>query len=1102
MQEKKQGTGLNDEIVDYELWIKTILENSLLEVMVLKSIRDNNSDIVDFKFLYANKKLIETLDREGLSGKRLLNEFPGSLHSGLFNHYVEVTESGQSWEDELLYNYDDFEYWVSVKVIKLDDGCLVTFSDISDQRKARVQLKYNEKLLQATLDSSLSQIQVYEAVRDEQGKIVDFKWLLQNHLSIKVLGDVTGKSLLKNNPGVAKTGIFDRLVRVTNTGVPEQTEIEYTHEKFNNFFFQSVVKLNDGVATTVTDITEQKNKEQELLHLKEDIKNKAVDRYNALFNSIDQGYCTIKLKFDKNGKPVDYLFLEVSPSFESQTGIKDGKGKWMRDIAANQDEFWFQKYGSVALTRKSDRFEYFSTPLKRWWSVYAFPIDDPELKQIGVLFYDITDRKKEEKEKEELFNKIDREKAVFTATLDSLPIAVWIADKNGRLIQSNDITNEIWGEHGRFASGIKDYKKYKRWKSGSDKPLEAEDWAMARAIQNGETIIGEEVQIQRFDGEKAFILSNAAPIRDESGSIIGGVTVVQDITQQKKIELELKTAEEKKAYLLKLSDALHFLDDPVHIQYKAVCILGEHLGADRAGYAEDNGDGTTVTVRRNYTNGVHRIEGIFNYNDYGSGFLKEFQKGQTVMRDDIAFDPSVSAKEKEEHRNLQIGATINKPLLKNGKLLAILFVHFKEKHYWTNEEIALLDETAERTWAAVEWARAEESLKKAEDNYRIQLEKEVKKRTAELLENRKFTQLVTDSIPDLLFVYDIEKWKIIYVNEGITSILGYLPEEVYSSDRKGFEQMLHPDDLKRRINEMAKMSNLKPGEVRETEFRIKDRNGKIHWLDVRDLFFKADNNGKTMQALSICQDVTEKKKVIDAYKKEKNRSKELKRMNELMDTFVFAAAHDLKAPVSNLQMLTKVIENTDDTEKKLKLQQRYSEVIETLDNTISGLVKVLAVEKDLDSGTKLIHFHKVFSNVIAELSEEINSVQPEIHTDFSECKSIAYIETYVYSIFRNMLSNAMKFRLDDRKLVIDIRSGCEKSFVWLSFSDNGTGIDLRQYGDDLFKPFKRFTSKIKGSGLGLHLVKSIVTKNGGSIEVESKKSEGTTFKVYLMPYKE
>lgn len=135
------------------------------------------------------------------------------------------------------------------------------------------------------------------------------------------------------------------------------------------------------------------------------------------------------------------------------------------------------------------------------------------------------------------------------------------------------------------------------------------------------------------------------------------------------------------------------------------------------------------------------------------------------------------------------------------------------------------------------------------------------------------------------------------------------------------------------------------------------------------------------------------------------------------------------------------------------------------------------------------------------MNDEITEINPEFDIDFSECKSINYIESYLFSIFRNILSNSLKFRSDKRKLNIVIHSGCKESTIWLSFSDNGMGINLDKYGNDLFKPFKRFSSKAEGSGLGLNLVKNIVTRNGGNIEVKGNKQGGTTFTVYLVPYK-
>jgi signal transduction histidine kinase len=124
--------------------------------------------------------------------------------------------------------------------------------------------------------------------------------------------------------------------------------------------------------------------------------HEAERRYLALFNSIDQGFCTIQVAFDAHDHPTDYRFVEVSPSFARQTGIDDAAGRWMRDIAADQDEHWFAIYGRVSLTGEPARFEAQSTPLGRWWSVYAFRIDDEPRGEIGVLFNDITARKQAE----------------------------------------------------------------------------------------------------------------------------------------------------------------------------------------------------------------------------------------------------------------------------------------------------------------------------------------------------------------------------------------------------------------------------------------------------------------------------------------------------------------------------------------------------------------------------------------------------------------------------------------------------------------------------------------------------------------------------------
>lgn len=135
----------------------------------------------------------------------------------------------------------------------------------------RVEFQASHELLQATMDASTDMIQVFEAIRDASGRIMDFRWVLNNHTSQRRYGEVRGESLLQRNPGVLEEGIFDAFCRVTETGEPEQAEHHYVHEQFDGWFFQTVVKLGDGVATTTRDITEWKESQAEIARLREEV---------------------------------------------------------------------------------------------------------------------------------------------------------------------------------------------------------------------------------------------------------------------------------------------------------------------------------------------------------------------------------------------------------------------------------------------------------------------------------------------------------------------------------------------------------------------------------------------------------------------------------------------------------------------------------------------------------------------------------------------------------------------------------------------------------------------------------------------------------------
>jgi signal transduction histidine kinase len=117
---------------------------------------------------------------------------------------------------------------------------------------------------------------------------------------------------------------------------------------------------------------------------------------------------------------------------------------------------------------------------------------------------------------------------LLTAVFDILPVGVWIADATGRIVTNNPAGERIWA--GSRHVPIAQFGEYRGWWVDSGKLIAPEDWAMARAIRQGQTSTGELVRIQCFDGSFKTIINSAAPLRDEAGNIAGAIVVNEDIT--------------------------------------------------------------------------------------------------------------------------------------------------------------------------------------------------------------------------------------------------------------------------------------------------------------------------------------------------------------------------------------------------------------------------------------------------------------------------------------------------------------------------------------------------------------------------------------------
>ncbi|MBD2594574.1 PAS domain S-box protein [Nostoc spongiaeforme FACHB-130] len=160
-----------------------------------------------------------------------------------------------------------------------------------------------------------------------------------------------------------------------------------------------------------------------------------------------------------------------------------------------------------------------------------------------AMLTDITERKHSEAILAQEQAKRDREGQLLRAMLDILPVGVVISDAQGKFIEVNPAIKMIWGENAPFLDNPSQYHEYKGWWADTGIPIAAHEWTLARVLANGETVIGEEIDIESFDGQRKTILNSVIPIRDETGAIIHAVAVNVDITERKHSEAKLRQSE-------------------------------------------------------------------------------------------------------------------------------------------------------------------------------------------------------------------------------------------------------------------------------------------------------------------------------------------------------------------------------------------------------------------------------------------------------------------------------------------------------------------------------------------------------------------------------
>ncbi len=351
-------------------FIENLIEASVDRIVVLDS---------SMNYLYWNKKAEEyyAINKDRVLGKNILEIFPGLRNDPSYQQFRRVLK-GETIHITASVEEDETEYSETYLIPVKDENEEVTavlwiVHDLSkeyllqqERNKANEQIKEQAYYLKRITDTVPAMISVME-LRTRAVIFLNGQTFAQNGFDPD---EMTSKKTEELNELIHPedrqqlASYFQAFATATDDDI---IIAEYRSKNNTGKWYWFSVRGrvfqrdNTGKAThilnIIENITDRKNSDQELLRIKDELANQATEKYLSLFNSIDQGFCIIKILFDENKKATDYRFLEVNPAYEMQTGLHNAVGKSIRELVPGHAEHWFRIFGKVALTGVSAHFE-------------------------------------------------------------------------------------------------------------------------------------------------------------------------------------------------------------------------------------------------------------------------------------------------------------------------------------------------------------------------------------------------------------------------------------------------------------------------------------------------------------------------------------------------------------------------------------------------------------------------------------------------------------------------------------------------------------------------------------------------------------------------
>ncbi|WP_165820157.1 PAS domain S-box protein [Microvirga sp. KLBC 81] len=360
----------------------------------------------------------------------------------------------------------------------------------------------------------------------------------------------------------------------------------------------------------------------------------------------------------------------------------------------------------------------------------------------------------------------------------------------------------------------------------------AEIWDIVSPLvmqaRHGEAVYVQDVPVDIIQRkgypETTWWNASCSPVMTEAGDVGGVLIIIHETTER-------VLGEQRLRFLVDLSTRLRGVTEAREVMATAADMLGRHLKASRVGYAEMSVGGDSLTVERDWTEGATpTFAGQHRLSHFGPLVESELKAGQTVRIDDVSKDPRII----EEHiaaEFLRTGkrAIIVAPLIREGRLVASLYVHQVEPRHWREDEVTLVQEVAERTWTSVLRARAETALRESEERF------------------RQFAEHSTD----VLWIMNAETQQMEYVSPAFERVWGWSADAF--RHRSQWAETVHPEDRERALQTSERILR---GETVVQEYRIVRPDGSMRYIHSTG-FPILDEHRRVQRIAGIVKDITQ-----------------------------------------------------------------------------------------------------------------------------------------------------------------------------------------------------------------------------------------------------